>query len=467
MTKNYKRRSGLLIGALLAAPCTFATNGMLLEGMGPESAGMGGVSQAVENGTAAMINNPATLGLMDSASGRFDFAVGNLRPDVSTDFMGANAESDGDSYLMPALGYVRKGERLAYGIGVFSQGGMGTEYGSDTFLGQAAGGTARSEVGIGSVLFPVSYDVNDRLTVGGTLQYVWGGVDMIFGMPVGDTSGVTAPNPGTFADFTPGAPNVLGSANGTLFNSLGPALADGSIAGNDSAVFNFSNDNDFSGEANGDGIGGSLGLMYQVTARLRLGGSYRAKTNLSDFKGNGSMDIVSGTDGSTKMSFPGEYTIKDFQFPAVSSVGLAYQATPATLLALDVSHIDWSDVMGDFKLSFTADGGAGSVDVAMKQNWKDQNVVKLGVEHTISTKTKVRAGLNLASNPVPDEYLNPLFPAIIENHVTAGFTHRLNTKSAVSGAVSHAPEVEQTNSNTGMTSSHSQTNLQFMYSRTF
>lgn len=62
MTKNYKRRSGLLIGALLATPCTFTTNGMLLEGMGPESAGMGGVSQAVENGTAAIIENHVTAG---------------------------------------------------------------------------------------------------------------------------------------------------------------------------------------------------------------------------------------------------------------------------------------------------------------------------------------------------------------------------------------------------------------------
>ena len=103
----------------------------------------------------------------------------------------------------------------------------------------------------------------------------------------------------------------------------------------------------------------------------------------------------------------------------------------------------------------------------MKQGWEDQTVVKLGVEHAINPRTKIRGGVNLASNPVPDEYLNPLFPAIIENHITAGFSHKLNRSSEISGSISHAPEVEQTNSNTGMSSSHSQTNLQLMYSRTF
>ena len=468
MTGSIKnRRLWLLTASLSISPMAFATNGMLMEGMGPESSGMGGAAQAVDNGTAAMINNPATLGMMKSGESRFDFAVGNLRPDVDAGPMGS---SEGDSYLMPAMGYAKKSGRMAYGVGVFSQGGMGTEFGADTMLGQMAGGKARSEVGVGSVLFPISYDISSKLTVGGTLQYVWGGMDMIFGMPVGNPA---APQAGTFADFANPSSNVLGSATGTLVQGLGtPGGAPPFMTPDDSAVFEFSNDNDFSGQARGRGVGASAGVMYQASSRFRVGGSYKAKTDMSDFKGSGSMKIIDLGDGAGGAGsgfvaeFTGNYTIEDFQFPAVASIGMAYQATPSTLLALDVSHIDWSSVMDNVNIVFKADSGAVA-NVTMKQGWEDQTVVKLGVEHAISSRTKIRGGVNLASNPVPDEYLNPLFPAIIENHYTVGFSHQLNRSSEISASVVYAPEVTQTNSNTGMESSHSQTNLQLMYSRMF
>lgn len=468
MTKLiHNRRLALLVASLVISPTTFATNGMLLEGMGPESTAMGGTSQAFDNGTAAMVNNPATLGFMKSGESRFDFAVGNLRPDVTA---GAAGDSDGDSYLMPAIGYTTKAGHFAYGVGVFSQGGMGTEFGSDTMLGQMAGGEARSEVGVGAVLFPISYDLTSKLTVGGTLQYVWGGMDMIFGMPVGNTA---APQAGTFADFANPSSNILGSATGTLVQGLGmPGGAPPFMTPDDSAVFEFSNDDDFTGQTKGQGAGASIGMLYKASPRFTVGGSYRSKTAMSNFKGSGSMKIIDLGDGAGgagsgfAAEFTGDYSIKDFQFPAVASIGMAYQATPSTLLAMDVSHIDWSGVMDSVNIVFKADNGAVA-DITMKQGWKDQTVVKLGVEHAISPRTKIRGGINLAKNPVPDEYLNPLFPAIIENHITAGFSHQFNKRSEVSASVSHAPEVKQTNSNTGMESTHSQTSLQLMYSRSF
>ena len=50
--------------AILSAPIgVYATNGMNLEGYGPIATAMGGASMAYDNGTAAVINNPATLAL--------------------------------------------------------------------------------------------------------------------------------------------------------------------------------------------------------------------------------------------------------------------------------------------------------------------------------------------------------------------------------------------------------------------
>ena len=64
--------------ALLAAGSAHATNGMVMEGYGPISTGMGGASQAIDNGNAAMAQNPATLGMMPDGTARIDVALGVL-----------------------------------------------------------------------------------------------------------------------------------------------------------------------------------------------------------------------------------------------------------------------------------------------------------------------------------------------------------------------------------------------------
>lgn len=472
-------------GLLMSSPA-FATNGMIMEGYGPESTAMGGAASAFDNGAAGMANNPATLGLMEDGESRLDVVVGNLRPSVDATMTmmpgQPGAVSDGDSYLMPAAGWVKKTGQYTYGVGVYSQGGMGTEYAKDTFLGAGTGVGARSEVGIGSLIFPLAFEVNDQLSVGGALEFVWGGLDMQMGMPImnpdPNAPGGIAPSAGSFADFSAafGGGQVLGSASGNLLNSMAPMIGGMTPAQmqGTSAVFDFSNDSDFTGQTKGSGAGAKIGLTYKLNPQLTLGASYRTKTNMSDFTGDGSLKLVDVASGSAlpNADIPGEYRIKDFQFPDVATIGMAYQFSDKTMVAADFSRINWSDSMENFDLSFTADSavpglGGQSVDVSLRQEWENQNVLKLGVAHQLNDRLTLRGGVNLASNPVPDAYLNPLFPAIIGDHVTAGFTYGVHKGGAVSGSLAFAPEVKQTNSNTGIEATHSQTNLQLMYTLNF
>ena len=131
---------------------------MNMEGFGPVATAMGGASMACDNGSAAMMNNPATLGLMKTGN-RADLFLGFLGPDVEGKAGGMSAESDGTAYYMPADGWVQKRTGLAFGIGVYGQGGMGTEYDGDTFLGDPAMlGTRlenRFELSVGRVIAPV------------------------------------------------------------------------------------------------------------------------------------------------------------------------------------------------------------------------------------------------------------------------------------------------------------------------
>ena len=58
-----KLAAALAVMGLAAPSLALATNGMVMEGYGPIAAAMGGAAMAYDNGTAALANNPATLGL--------------------------------------------------------------------------------------------------------------------------------------------------------------------------------------------------------------------------------------------------------------------------------------------------------------------------------------------------------------------------------------------------------------------
>ena len=157
---------------LLSTTPALATNGMLMEGYGAISHAMGGASMAFDNGTGAMVNNPATLGLI-SQDNRMDAEIGILRPDVTFKMGENNYGSDSTAFYMPAIGYIKRNGDWTYGVGIYSQGGMGTDYMDDLNM--------YSQVIVGKLVVPVAYKVNDRLTIGGSLQFVKADMDLVMG----------------------------------------------------------------------------------------------------------------------------------------------------------------------------------------------------------------------------------------------------------------------------------------------
>jgi len=482
---TFKIKRSLLaasVAAAIVAPVTgFATNGMNLEGYGPIATGMGGASMAYDNGVAAVMNNPATLGLMEDGEGRLDVALGNLGPDITSSAGPLSADSGGDSYFMPAVGYAVRNGQLTYGIGMFAQGGMGTEYDANSFLAAGTGEDVRSEVGVGRLAVPIVYTVDKNLTVGGSIDFVWGGMDLKMALQGSQ-----------FLDFMPGAANNGGEASGSLVTAFNGAVGAGQIDATNpvnNARFDFSNDNDFTGEATGNGFTGKLGVTYKVNKNLSVGATYHMETAMSDLEASDASMSMSanfddgvlgggapvGTYTATDVSVSGKISVNDFQFPAQIGLGMAYQED-RWMVAADVKIIQWSDVMDSFRMTFTADatqsnplagGFAGTtLDVEMYQNWDDQTVVQLGGAYKVTTDTTLRAGVNLASNPIPDDYINPLFPATVENHVTLGFGYAVSKMSGIDFSLTIVPEVEVTGAS-GVTTTHSQTNWQFMYSQKF
>lgn len=379
----------IFLAALLlcaSAGTAFATNGLLLEGYGPVSHAMGGTSMAFDNGAAAMTNNPATLGLAPEGN-RIDIAVGLLRPNVRWDMgPGMSERSDAKSFVMPALGYVRRQGDWAFGIGAYALGGMGTDYPNAGMYSQLV---------VGKVLLPVAYNITDKLTVGGTLEYIKADMDLVMTDPM---SGMR--------------------------------------------VFDFRDGSDFTGAASGSGVSGKLGMTYKLHERVTFGSAYQFKGELSDLTGDGAR-------------------VKNLNMPANWSAGFAVKPFENVMLTADYTRIFWSDAMKTLHVS------QGNMAMPMKQNWKDQDVLALGVAWDVIPQLTLRAGVNFANNPIQENCV-PLFPAIIRNHYTTGFGYRFNENHSVDASFGYAPKVEKANAAPFPGSvSHSQTTSQLMYSIKF
>lgn len=376
-----KLTAGLAVVGMTVPVLAFATNGMLMDGYGPIAAGMGGAAMAYDNGTAALANNPATLGLMASGS-RIDVMVGFVGPDVNTS-MGIG-ESSADAFYMPAFGYVKKQGKLAYGAGIYGQGGMGTEYASGDM----------AQVGVGRVIFPLAYSVNDRFNVGGSVDIVWAGMDMV----------------------------VSGYG------------------------INFKDGSDFTGAAKGYSVAAKLGFTYKLNDALTLGGVYQTAANLPNLKGDG-------------------YKVEGFDMPAMVGLGLAWQANDRLMVAADLKNVLWGSSMNTVTVYQN-----GAVVAPFRQDWDDQIVLALGLSYKLNDALTGRIGYNHGKNPIPDNNVSFLWPAIVENHYTAGFGYAISRQSELNFGMSYVPEVVVTGTgtmNNTMRIDHSQLNWQLMYSHKF
>lgn len=411
MTSTLKRSIlATAVTTLMAAPA-YATNGMNLEAFGAKAGGMGGASMAYDSGNSAMMNNPATLALRKDGND-FGLGVTVLMPDVKASMPGMpTAESGGDSYVMPSISYVRNAGKFAYGVGVLAQGGMGTEWAGSTFLSGGTGLAQRSEIGFARLMFPLAYQVNDDLAVAAQLDYVRATMDL----------------------------KMIDQANG--------------------AYIQVSDNSDFNGKMTGDGWAFKLGAHYKINKEFAVGATYHSETDISDLKGSGTMTMLSGPGAGVEM--PMNYRVVDFQWPETYAVGMAWNVNDKLMLAADIKRINWSKSMKSF--NFGPEGMVGS----MPQNWDDQTVFMIGGQYMITPTIALRAGYNVASNPVPADTLNPLFPAIVEQHYTAGIGWNIGGGHKLAASIAYSPEAEQTMTSMPVTITHSQFTVRANYNYHF
>lgn len=167
MKKGWIFSGLILFSFFIFTVSAFATNGTQMIGYGSKSVGMGGADLAIANDATAINANPATITGLKS---EIDFDFTAFGPQVHHTDAASDTDGKNPYFYMPLLAYVSGGSPLAWGIGVFPQGGMGVDY-KDKVMNQAGQtDSLYSNLSYMRIVPAVAYQVNDQFSLGLGLQ---------------------------------------------------------------------------------------------------------------------------------------------------------------------------------------------------------------------------------------------------------------------------------------------------------
>ncbi len=391
--------AGLAVLPMVQAPPAIAANGMNMIGYGAESIAMGGADLALTASPSSMNINPAGIGRIEGRE--LAFAAGMMEPSLThRDALGNHTGDALDRVPMPFLGYVHPVGDFTFGLGLFVQGGMGAEYqGLVTPFAARMGGAGGLQANLLSTnsVPPTDATLTHLAHAKLTPTVAWRAGN-------GLTLGVSLPVSYATADMQ-------------LFPSTSVrADLDGSgIPGDGPGDFFFGLDGQ---DVSGVGYGIRVGLQYERGA-LTIGSSYASMTDL-DLDG-GTMYMNLSALGLGRVAY--DCRMSGLSWPQQAGLGFAYRIRPRVLVAADVDWVDWSGAIStvviDLENPALAQAPAAR-QVPLRMGWRDQWVGAVGLQLERPRDWVLRLGFNHGRTPIPDAMLRPLFPAIAEDHVTAG-----------------------------------------------
>ena len=391
------------LACLATSSAAHATNGYQLTGIGAYQKSLAGAVTAKPGSAMSAISNPAGMARVGK---RADFSLEMFMPERFVDFTalgGGKADSASEQYGVPALGWtapIDDGSEVYFGGGIYGTSGLGTDFPETPFSAAQNPNPATFFQGYSAIQFwqmapTLAWNHDDKLTLGVSLNIDYQSVSFkqAFSADV-NNDGIT-------------------DANMTNF--------------------------DLSRTAQAFGYGLSFGVLYDINDDLTIGATYKSKQNFSDLEyqlARGDIQDVTGQLLNASSGCPavntafgpmltcpaGTYSL-DLDFPAMYSVGIAYQVNKVATVSFDVKQIEWSTTIK----SLDVVGPNGEL-ISLPAGWDDQTIMALGVEFAINYALKIRAGYNHADAPFEQSSTdsNYILPAVTQSHYAFGADYRLN-----------------------------------------
>ncbi len=373
-----------------------ATNGYFAHGYGIQSRAMGGAGIALPQDTLIMATNPAGLSLIED---RFDATAalfsprrsyevsGNPSPPPNAALAPGKVRSDRNYFVLPEMGISKRlNDRITVGAALFGNGGMNTSYSSHI----APNGTfGAGKTGVDLAQLFITPSVAYQFDNGASI-----GASAILAYQWFEIKGINS-----FAGFSTSPSNLSDNGHDYAF-----------------------------------GAGVNIGFMLPVGNTVTLGGHYRSKVYMQEFDDYRGLFAEQG----------------DFDVPATATIGVAWKASNAVTLALDVQRIWYGDIdaigngilpafgqcmMGQVSSCLGGDNGVGF-------GWDDITTIKLGAKWEAANDWTWRVGYSVGDQPIPSSevFFNILAPGVMRKHITAGFTKKFdNGKQAIHFAAMYAP----------------------------
>lgn len=435
-----------LIAGLVAATPASATTGYFALGYGAKAMGVAGAVVSNPQDSASIAVNPAGItAIGERVDAGLRFFSPHREAELETSAFGATYNVDDKSrrnlFLIPNFGFNLKiGENLWFGFNNYGNGGMNSTYDRNLY-DETAGflGAISPPANIPPAQVPEGTTPNDLFQQGGMGRPITDvgtlGVDLaqaIFAPTLATTFrekhsvGVSlligvqrfsARGLGNFQCFTQTGqsdPNdtctaTLGAFTGTPSNGL------------------TNNDSDWA-----YGAGARIGWMGEVHPRLTLGASYSSKVYMTEFD---DYDELFAEDG-------------DFDIPANFTLGATFKASPALRFSFDFERILFEDVNSISNPgpvvgpALPPGGGLLGTDNGLGFGWEDINIYRLAVEYDYDAMWTFRAGYAWNDQPIDDSQVlfNILAPAVVEQHMTLGFTFAPDKQSEWNFAYMHGFE---------------------------
>jgi long-chain fatty acid transport protein len=495
--------TSLAAAALVASPLANATNGYFLVGAGSKNRGVAGAGIAFPQDAMASATNPASItaignrvdvgaeffkpkrrGVVD-ASG-IDTSVAGPIPGY-TPLAGQRAEKKSGSnvFFIPHLGFTKAWtDRITLGFAIAGNGGMNTRYG-DANAGVVGAGNLYTDA-FAPVVGTCS-DAGAGCPTGPGLPPLFSGFAGLLeaqGVP----SSVLAPNlqnlylnPNNSPSLGVNLAQVLVTPTIAYkineHHSIGfsPVIGVQEFRAFGLGLFQALSDNPGSVTNRGNdlvyGFGAQVGYMGTFDW-LSIGATARSKIYMDEFNKYKGLFAEQG----------------DFDVPPTFGVGIGVKPTSKLTIAADVTRILYSQVDAIHNKGPTADeffnalagaltGNPGFIAHPLGSNdgwgfgWDDVWVYKLGVDYEYSSNWAFRAGFNYAKMPYDKDQalFNVLAPAVVEKHVTAGFTRSLTPNSELTFTYMHAfrNKVDYTYQGTGQNAAFSFSAKNDMYQNAF
>lgn len=390
MKKQRIAVSMLVVGGLIS-PLANATNGYFSHGYGMQSKGMAGVGIALPQDSLAAATNPAGMVMVGD---RIDIGLDLFKPKRSSEIkgnaFGADASYDGNAtanFFIPEFGYNKMvSSTTAFGVSVYGNGGMNTDYEQNPFA--RFGGTGSAGVNLNQLFIAPTWSM--KVNPGNAV-----GVSLLLAYQTFEAKGIQ------------------------------PFMG---MSSNPTAVSN-------NGTDSSTGYGLKLGWTGEVSSAITLGATYQSKTKMGKFSKysglfaeQGGFDIPATYGVGMAVKATPETTValdvQQIQYSGVAAIANTASQGGA-LGANNGAGFGWKD-MTVFKL-----GVSQSVNSSLK--------LRAGYSHNNQQIPNSQTFFNILAPGIVQDHLTlgATFVRPNKSEITVGYMHAF--KKTINGSNSIAP----------------------------